>query len=186
MQLAIIFAQFLYIHPFLDGNGRTSRLLSSGYLIKKRLITHPALFFTRYVRIHRFRYMKGLYDIEEDENWDNWIEFIFKALHTEIKLLLSNLHKLLSVYEIILLNTPSDLNKSKKRKLTLFFFTYPVFQRSDFFKNNPLSLKKGTDFLSKLQKKKIISRKSNIYLVHPLILIGEKMSPSKKMSSSEK
>lgn len=44
VQTAILFAQFLFIHPFMDGNGRVARILIPLYLVKKKILSKPYLF----------------------------------------------------------------------------------------------------------------------------------------------
>ncbi len=90
--------QLVHIHPFVDGNGRTARLLStlslyrSGYDFKK-LFT-----ISEYYDRSRQGYYKALQSVRNNElDMTNWLEYFTKALETqmhEIHLKGSNIIKL--------------------------------------------------------------------------------------------
>ncbi len=49
IQLAVIHYQFEVIHPFVDGNGRTGRVLNLLFLVDKDLLDIPVLYLSRYI-----------------------------------------------------------------------------------------------------------------------------------------
>ncbi len=53
IKCGIIHAQFETIHPFLDGNGRTGRMLITIYLHKEKLLEKPVLFLSDYFKRYR-------------------------------------------------------------------------------------------------------------------------------------
>jgi Fic family protein len=77
--------QLVHIHPFLDGNGRTSRLLStlslyrSGYDFK-RLFTLSE-FYDR-DRMHFYRALQSVR--EHDMDLTGWLEFFVEGLSTQL------------------------------------------------------------------------------------------------------
>ena len=80
VQLAIFFAQFLTLHPFMDGNGRVARALVPLYLYKKKLISRPLFYLSGYFKKHRLAYLEKLGDISSNNEWQGWIEFFLKAM----------------------------------------------------------------------------------------------------------
>lgn len=77
--------QLVHIHPFLDGNGRTSRLLSTLYLIRagydfKRLFTISE-FYDR-DRPAFYRALQGVREAGMDLT--SWLEFFTKGLATQL------------------------------------------------------------------------------------------------------
>ncbi len=80
VQLAVFFAQFLLIHPFMDGNGRVARALIPLFLYKKKVTAKPLLFMSRYFKKHRIDYFYKLYQISSRKNWEGWIRFFLKGL----------------------------------------------------------------------------------------------------------
>jgi hypothetical protein len=80
IQIAIGFAQFLIIHPFMDGNGRVARLLVPILAKKKKLLCLPALFLSEYFEAHRLEYFQKLFRISEKNQWEEWIAFFLKGV----------------------------------------------------------------------------------------------------------
>ena len=79
VQLAIGFAQFLIIHPFMDGNGRVARVLIPVFAAKKKLLSQPALFLSAYFENLRLEYFQNLFCISEKNAWEEWIAFFLKG-----------------------------------------------------------------------------------------------------------
>lgn len=80
VKLAILHYQFEAIHPFIDGNGRTGRILNILYLIEKDLLTLPILYLSRYIVMHKNDYYRLLLEVTTKNQWENWILFILKAV----------------------------------------------------------------------------------------------------------
>jgi Fic family protein len=62
IKAGLIHAQFETIHPFLDGNGRTGRMLITFYLWKENFLEKPVLFLSSYFRRHQKVYYERLAD----------------------------------------------------------------------------------------------------------------------------
>jgi Fic family protein len=74
IKAGIIHAQFETIHPFLDGNGRTGRMLITFYLWKEGILKKPVLFLSSYFK----RYQKLYYDRLMGYHYgevEKWIDF---------------------------------------------------------------------------------------------------------------
>lgn len=80
VQIAIFFAQFLLIHPFMDGNGRVARIFIPIGAYKKKLLCKPALFLSSYFEDHRLAYFQKLFHISEHTAWEEWIIYFFKGV----------------------------------------------------------------------------------------------------------
>lgn len=80
IKLAILHYQFEAIHPFVDGNGRTGRILNILYLIEKELLTLPILYLSRYIVHHKSDYYQLLLSVTMNKNWEEWILFMLKAI----------------------------------------------------------------------------------------------------------
>ena len=81
IKAGIIHAQFETIHPFLDGNGRTGRMLITFYLWKEGFLEKPVLFLSSYFKKHQKIYYEKLasYQSEETEILE-WIEFFLDGV----------------------------------------------------------------------------------------------------------
>jgi len=60
IKIGLIHSQFETIHPFLDGNGRTGRLLITFLLIQFDLLENPVLFLSSYFKKHKDQYYEKL------------------------------------------------------------------------------------------------------------------------------
>jgi Fic family protein len=80
IQIAIFMAQLLIIHPFMDGNGRLARIITTLLIYKKKLLSYPLLFLSPYFQIHRRAYIRKLYEITEKNKWEEWILFFLKGV----------------------------------------------------------------------------------------------------------
>lgn len=79
VKAALIHAQFETIHPFLDGNGRTGRMLVAFYLCKEGLLERPVLYLSSYFRKHRKVYYQRLSDYSEG-NVEKWVGFFLDGI----------------------------------------------------------------------------------------------------------
>jgi Fic family protein len=77
--IAYIHAQFETIHPFLDGNGRTGRLLITFLLIHKRVLEKPVLFLSAYFKKHKKTYYEKL-NAYHDGDVFGWLEFFVEGV----------------------------------------------------------------------------------------------------------
>jgi Fic family protein len=80
VQIAVAHYQFEAIHPFKDGNGRLGRILIPLYLYKRKIITRPLIFISKYFEEHRRDYYDLLADVSYKENWTAWIRFFLHGL----------------------------------------------------------------------------------------------------------
>lgn len=73
-------AQFETIHPFLDGNGRTGRLLITFWLVEQEILRKPLLYPSLYFKEHREEYGARLQAIREKGEWEAWLEFFLDGV----------------------------------------------------------------------------------------------------------
>ncbi len=83
VQLAISFAQFLIIHPYMDGNGRVGRTFIPLFLYKRKVVSYPLVYLSAYFQRNRSAYFEKLYAITTDALWDDWIQFFLRGIIEE-------------------------------------------------------------------------------------------------------
>lgn len=81
IKAALVHAQFETIHPFVDGNGRTGRMLITFYLWKAGLLEKPVLFLSSFFKKHQQVYYEKL-ESYHSENGDisQWIDFFLDGV----------------------------------------------------------------------------------------------------------
>ncbi len=80
LKMVIAHYQFEAIHPFIDGNGRTGRILNLLYLVDQKLLTHPVLYLSKYIIHHKDDYYYHLAGVTQRGMWKPWILFMLKAV----------------------------------------------------------------------------------------------------------
>ncbi len=79
IQIAIVHAQFETIHPFLDGNGRTGRLLITMFLFWRGFLERPVLFLSSYFKKHQKTYYLRLNEYHDGEV-EKWVDFFLDGI----------------------------------------------------------------------------------------------------------
>ncbi|MCX6734075.1 MAG: Fic family protein [Candidatus Peregrinibacteria bacterium] len=79
IKAALLHAQFETIHPFLDGNGRTGRMLIMFYLWKEQFLEKPVLFLSSYFKKHQELYYEKLSGYRKYKVSD-WVDFFLDGV----------------------------------------------------------------------------------------------------------
>jgi len=79
IKAAIIHAQFETIHPFLDGNGRTGRMLITFYLWKEGFLEKPVLFLSSYFKKYQDLYYERLFGYHNGR-LSAWVDFFLDGV----------------------------------------------------------------------------------------------------------
>jgi Fic family protein len=85
VRMAVLHYQFEAIHPFLDGNGRTGRILNILVLIQAGLLDIPTLYLSRYIVRNKADYYRLLDAVTRTENWEGWILYMLTAVEVTAK-----------------------------------------------------------------------------------------------------
>jgi len=81
VRIGLIHAQFETLHPYLDGNGRTGRMLITLLLEDRGLLSQPLLYLSLYFMRHRQEYYRRLDSIRVGD-WEGWTDFFLEGVAT--------------------------------------------------------------------------------------------------------
>ena len=79
-KVALIHQQFETIHPFLDGNGRTGRLLITLHLCERGFLKSPFLYLSLFFKQHRDLYYEKLMEVRKTGDWEEWLKFFLEGV----------------------------------------------------------------------------------------------------------
>lgn len=80
LKVGLIHAQFETVHPFLEGNGRTGRLLMTLLLCHYGLLSQPLLYLSYYFKVHRTEYYDRLQAVRDKGDWEGWLNFFLEGV----------------------------------------------------------------------------------------------------------
>ena len=126
VRAAIIHAQFLTIHPFMDGNGRVGRLLIPLYLYYCKQIDLPCFFISEALERDKFKYYKLLNDIRSEGNWNEWIKFFLLTVTKQCDKYIKMISDINDLYNTDLEKVCEINNSGKMVDVINLLYQYPV------------------------------------------------------------
>jgi len=99
IRCALAHYQFEAIHPFMDGNGRTGRILLVLHLVQEGLLDHPVLYISGFLNKYRTEYYQSLLEVAQNGNWERFVLFILEGFEKQAMKTKAKLFEMIGVYE---------------------------------------------------------------------------------------
>ena len=131
IRMAVGHYQFEAVHPFIDGNGRTGRVINILYLIQQDLLQLPILYLSRHIIANKNDYYKLLLDVTRDEAWEPWILFMLKAVEETSRWTTDKIAAIRSLSDHTTEFVRRNLPKIYTRELVDVIFEQPYCRISD-------------------------------------------------------
>ena len=125
IRMAIGHYQFEAIHPFVDGNGRTGRVINILYLIQEELLTLPILYLSRHIIAHKADYYRLLLAVTRDEVWEDWLLFMLRAVEETSRWTMAKIAAIRALAEHTTEHVRTRLPKTYSRELVDVIFEQP-------------------------------------------------------------
>ena len=124
IKAGLIHSQFETIHPFLDGNGRTGRLLITFYLCQQKILERPVLYLSEHFKKHRDLYFSML-DEYRKGNIISWLDFFLKGIVRVAEEATQTSNKVIELREKDL-HKISELGRASKNAIVLLKNLYKI------------------------------------------------------------
>ena len=98
LRAAVAHVQFETIHPFLDGNGRTGRLLITFLLCQAGMLRDPVLYLSLYFKQHRERYYDLLDNVRRTGDWEAWLRFFLEGVRDTAESVVAAAQRLYEIF----------------------------------------------------------------------------------------
>lgn len=126
VKCAMAHYQFEAIHPFVDGNGRTGRILMVLYLVEQGFLSLPLLYVSGYINRNRSEYYKLLNEVSSSQRWKPMVDFLLTALYFQAKETKETLVAAMALYHEMRKRIRSGFPKVYSGDLVEALFTYPI------------------------------------------------------------
>lgn len=177
IKMALMHYQFEAIHPFVDGNGRTGRILLLLYLKLSGLLDTPAIYLSEYIIKNKADYYKYLRSVTENNDWGNYILYMLDMIEETSARGLERLNKIIKAIDKTAEEIKTKLPKIYSKDLVEILFRLPYTKRQHLIDENIGNLKTVGNYLIALEEngflKSVKVGKEKLYLNEQLLKILE-------------
>ena len=173
IKMAVAHYQFEAIHPFLDGNGRTGRILLLLQLKLDKLLDYPALFLSGYIVQHKNEYYKLLRSVTESGEWTDYLLYMLDMIEQSAIQGLQRLDVVLKLIEKTSNEIREQLPKVYSKDLVEVIFRLPYTKRQNLIDAGFGTPKTVGNYLKALENngflRSVMVGKEKLYLNHRLM-----------------
>lgn len=125
VRMALQHYQFEAIHPFVDGNGRTGRILNILFIVEQGLLDSPILYLSRYIIQNKAAYYRLLQKVTQEQDWTSWILFILDGVEETCTWTTDKIKSIRELMEHTAEYVQSNLPKTYSWELVEILFKQP-------------------------------------------------------------
>lgn len=157
VKISMVHYQFETIHPFLDGNGRVGRLLTTLYLVGNKILSKPALYLSDYLERNREEYYTRLTETREKNDIIQWIKFFLKGVISTAENTKNTFFKIIELQtEMNRLITQFGTRADKISIIINKFYENPIMSIRDLVENTGIPDKTMRNLIALIEEKGII------------------------------
>jgi Fic family protein len=173
IRMAVGHYQFEAIHPFIDGNGRTGRVINILYLIEQDLLQLPILYLSRHIIANKSDYYKLLLEVTTDQAWEPWILFMLKAVEETSRWTTDKITAIRMLSDHTAEFIRSKLPKIYTRELVDVIFEQPYCRISDLVEKGIAKRQSASRYLKELVEAGVLNEmgagKEKLF-IHPKLM----------------
>ena len=175
IRLAVMHYQFEAIHPFVDGNGRTGRVLNLLYLVDKGLLDIPVLYLSRHIIRNRVLYYRHLLEVTTRQDWEAWILFFLEAVRTTAEWTTAKIRAIRELLDETGAGIRQRMPKIYSRELADLIFVHPYCRIGDVVKADIAKRQTAAVYLKALAAEGLLEEiragRENLYINPPLLTL---------------
>ena len=175
IRLAVMHYQFEAIHPFVDGNGRTGRVLNLLYLVDKGLLDIPVLYLSRHIIRNKALYYRHLLEVTTRQDWEAWILFILEAVRTTAEWTTAKIRAIRELLDETGVAIRQRMPKIYSRELAELIFVHPYCRIGDVVKADIAKRQTAAVYLKALTAEGLLEEikagRENLYINPPLLAL---------------
>ena len=175
IRLAVMHYQFETIHPFVDGNGRTGRVLNLLYLVDQGLLDAPVLYLSRHIIRNQALYYRYLLEVTTRQDWETWILFMLEAVRTTAEWTTAKIHAIRELLDETAGAIRQRMPKVYSRELAELIFVHPYCRIGDVVAADIVKRQTAAVYLKALAAEGLLQEikvgRENLYINPPLLAL---------------
>lgn len=158
IRMAVLHYQFEAIHPFIDGNGRTGRVINLLFLIQQGLLDIPVLYLSRFIIGNKADYYRLLGEVTAKGAWEPWILYMLTAVRETAAWTKDKIHSI----KVLMDDTASRVRTAEpriySRELIEVIFEQPYCRIADLVQKGVAKRQSASVYLTRLEELGVLER----------------------------
>lgn len=122
IRMAVGHYQFEAIHPFIDGNGRSGRILNILFFLHAKLLEIPVLYLSRYIIQNKADYYRLLRGVTEKEDWEPWLLYVLRGVEETANWTTSRVLAIRDLFEVTAERCRAEMGPGYSKELIELIF----------------------------------------------------------------
>ena len=173
IKMAVAHYQFEAIHPFIDGNGRTGRILNILALLQAGLLDIPVLYLSRFVIQNKADYYRRLRAVTEKHDWEQWLLYMLTAVEETARWTTGRIKTIRDLFEATVERCHQEAPRIYSKELIELIFQQPYCKIAFVVEAGIAKRKTASEYLQELERIGILAsekRGRQIIYRHPALL----------------
>ena len=175
IKMALLHYQFEAIHPFVDGNGRTGRILLLVYLKLTGLLTIPAIYLSDYIIRNKQSYYQLLRGVTEQQDWQPYVMYMLDMVEVTAQRALEQIQTITDLMDSMSNQIKQQVPLAYSKELMEILFHLPYTKRRILVDAGLGTLKTVGNYLSQLEEAGVLESerlgKEKLYINKELLNI---------------
>ena len=173
IRMAVAHYQFEAIHPFVDGNGRTGRILNLLFLVEQQLLDLPILYLSKAIIVTKADYYRLLNEVTATGHWEPWVLYVLNAVADTAQRTTQKIHAIRDLLRVTTAYIREKAPSIYTRELAELIFVQPYSRISNVVDAGIAKRQTASEYLKQLCAIGVLEeRKSgrDKLFVHPKLL----------------